>query len=133
MAEIWQDVRFALRQLRRAPGFAVTAVLTVALSIGIAAAVFSVVDATMLRPMPFAHPERVVLPLTLSDSGYQQPASWPEYLAWRRGLTSFEQLAGYLGGSGNLQVGDGTATRERTRPAIPVRRSSETDVTSSER
>ena len=51
---LFQDLRFALRQLRRAPGFAVTVVLTLALSVGVATAVFCVIDAVILRPLPFS-------------------------------------------------------------------------------
>lgn len=59
LESIWQDGRFGLRQLRRNPGFAVTAILTLALSIGANTAIFSIVNALMLKSLPYSHPERM--------------------------------------------------------------------------
>jgi putative ABC transport system permease protein len=90
-----QDVRYALRQLRRSPGFAFTVVLTLALSVGAATAVFCVIDAVILRPLPYAHPERIVNIESRSRSGYTQPASWPSYRDERAQARAFAALAGY--------------------------------------
>jgi putative ABC transport system permease protein len=90
-----QDVKYALRQLRKALGFTLTAVLTLALGIGAATAVFSVIDAVLLRPLPFAHQERLVFPDTTARAGYSQPWSYPSYLDARAQLKTFEALAGY--------------------------------------
>lgn len=95
MNRVMQDLRYAMRQLRRAPGFATTVVLTLALSVGLATAVFCVVDAVILRPLPFAHPERIANVETYSQSGYNQPASWPSYKDEREQAHSFSALAGY--------------------------------------
>jgi putative ABC transport system permease protein len=89
------DLRFAFRQLRRSPGFAVTVVLTLALSVGVATAVFCVVDAVILRPLPYAHPEQIAAVETRSQSGYTQPASWPSYKDEREQVHAFAALAGY--------------------------------------
>jgi predicted permease len=96
MKMIVQDLRYAWRQLRRAPGFAITVVLTLALSVGIATAVFCVIDTVILRPLPFAHPEKIVDVESSSRSGYQQPASWPSYQDERAQAHAFSALAGYL-------------------------------------
>ena len=90
-----QDLRYALRQIRRSPGFAVTVVLTLALSVGVATAVFCVIDTVILRPLPYAHPDRIVAIETHSQSGYTQPASWPSYKDERAQVRSFAALAGY--------------------------------------
>ena len=90
-----QDVRYALRQLRHAPGFALTVVLTLALSVGVATAVFCVIDTVILRPLPYAHPERIVNIQSMSRSGYTQPASWPSYRDERAQARAFSALAGY--------------------------------------
>ncbi len=57
---LWQDVRFGLRQLRRSPGFAVAGLLIIAISLGVTTAMYSVVDAVILKPLPFAHPDRLL-------------------------------------------------------------------------
>lgn len=96
MRSLVQDLRYALRQLRHAPGFAFTVVLTLALSVGVATAVFCVIDNVLIRPLPFANPDRIVSIDTRSGAGYQQPASWPSYLDERAQATSFQALAGYF-------------------------------------
>ena len=90
-----QDVRSALRQLRKSPGFCATVVLTLALAIGVATAVFSVFDAMLIRPLPYDHPDRIFFLETWSPQGYTQPASFPEYLDWRRENRAFSTLAAY--------------------------------------
>ena len=77
---LFQDLRYAVAAIRRSPGFAFTVVVTLALSVGVATAVFCVIDNVILRPLPYAHPEKIVDIETRSRSGYQQPASWPSYM-----------------------------------------------------
>jgi predicted permease len=96
MNTLLQDIRYTLRQLRRAPGFAFTVVLTLALSVGVATAVFCVIDNVILQPLPYAHPERIVAVDSRSQSGYTQPESWPSYRDERAQASSFQALAGYF-------------------------------------
>ena len=92
-----QDLHYALRQSRKAPGFALTVVLTLALSVGLATAVFCVLDAVVLRPLPYPQPARIVeIDSHNSSGGYYQPASWPSYQDERAQTTAFKALAGYF-------------------------------------
>ena len=89
------DLRYAWRQLRKSAGFAATVIATLALSIGITAAVFSVLYAMVVRPLPYQDADRVVALAPRSPQGYTQPASYPEYVDWRRMNHVFSALAGY--------------------------------------
>ena len=91
----WLDMRFAFRQLRKSPGFAFTTVLTLALGIGATAAIFSVIDAVILRSLPYNNVNRIVSIQTYSPSGYGQKSSWQSYLAMRRLNQTFDALAGW--------------------------------------
>src|SRR3954451_3269058 len=62
---LWNDVRFALRQLRKSPGFLFTVLATLALCIGVNTAIFSVLDAVLFRPAPFPEPERLAMLVTV--------------------------------------------------------------------
>ncbi len=90
-----RDLRYALRQLRRTPGFTFTVTFTLALSVGIATAVFCVIDNVILRPLPYSHPERIVDVQSQSRSNYTQPPSWPSYQDERAQAHDFSALAGY--------------------------------------
>jgi predicted permease len=113
-----QDVRFGLRGLRARPGFAITVLLTLALGIGANAAIFSVVDAVLLRPLPFSKPDRLVHLWETFDSkvGNRSEASYPDYLDWRVRDRVFTELSGYhgwsflLGGQQATPVGGAKAT-----------------------
>ena len=95
MTGLVADLGYGLRQLRRSPGFAVVAVCTLAVGIGATAAMFSVIDAVVLRPLPYNDVDRIVDVQTNSASGSQHPISWPAYLGMRKLSRSFEALAGY--------------------------------------
>jgi predicted permease len=114
-----QDMRFALRQLRKSTGFTVMATLTLALGIGAATAVFSLVDAVLLKPLPFPQPQRIVALDTLerergSVSGpatLPSETSYPNFFDWRERAKSFESMASWQGNSFNLAVADGPSKR----------------------
>src|SRR5437763_6286136 len=93
MNGLLQDVRYAMRQLRNKPAFVFTAVLTLALGIGATAAMFSVIDAVVLRPFPYRDVDRIVVVRTNDPSGSQTVSSWPAYLDMRKLNGSFQALA----------------------------------------
>jgi putative ABC transport system permease protein len=80
MYSLIADIRYAVRTLLRAPGFTIVAVLTLTLSVGAATALFSIVNGVILRPLPFAHPDRLVVVASTSPRGTYMPAS-PQDLA----------------------------------------------------
>lgn len=96
MENLLRDLSYALRQMRLNPGFALTVATTLALSVGLATAVFCVIDAVVLRPLPYDHPERIV---ELNSIGRLnvccQPASWPSYQFERDHAKTFAVLAAY--------------------------------------
>ena len=86
------DLKFALRQLRKSPGFTIIAVLTLALGIGANSAIFSVVNHVLLRPLPYPHAERLVY-LNEVINGTDTSIALPDYVDWRKDSKSFEHLA----------------------------------------
>src|SRR6187399_1293305 len=87
------DLRFALRQLRKSPGFTFIAVLTLALGIGANTAIFSVIYAVLLQPLPYPNGDRICI-LTETDSNQPQiSVSYPDYLDWKPAQTVFDALA----------------------------------------
>jgi predicted permease len=118
MQTVLQDLRYALRQLRKSPGFTLTAVLTMALGIGAATAVFSLVDTVLLHPLPFPHPERLVALNTLEQqragsgpADVPADTSYPNFFDWRARARSFQSMASYQGQSFTLDLANAPARR----------------------
>jgi putative ABC transport system permease protein len=86
------DLRYAIRQLRKSPGFTAVAVLTLALGIGANTALFSVINAVLLRPLPYPEPHRIMA-LHETNGAQEFSLSFPDYIDWRRDNTVFEHLA----------------------------------------
>ena len=84
MNTLFQDLKFGLRMLAKNPGFTAVAILTLALGIGATTAIFTVVNAVLLRPLPYPHPEELVYVQETLQSYGVQPFVWNnEFVAWR--------------------------------------------------
>ena len=95
LSNTWQDLRYAARALRKSPGFTMVATITLALGVGVNTAIFSVVNAVMLRPLPYAEPDRLIrIWESNPEGGWPQfAASHPNFLDWRAESRRFETVA----------------------------------------
>jgi predicted permease len=108
-----QDAQYACRQMRRSPGFAAITVFTLALGIGSTTAIFSIFNATLLRPLPFENPDRlVILSSSIPHLGYTGPGSLtdPDFVQWQQQNRVFEQIAAFRAQTSNL-TGNGVPER----------------------
>jgi predicted permease len=96
------DIGFGVRTLRKSPGFAIVAILTLALGIGANAAIFSVVRGVVLAPLPYPHPDRLVMVMESRPGIHQLGVSYPDYQDWQRSSHSFAQMAAVASRSYNL-------------------------------
>jgi predicted permease len=98
LENLLQDIRYGLRVLRRSPGFALTAMAVVALGIGATTASFTLLDHVLLRPLPFAHPEQLVMVYeTQPASGsFRMQTSPPNFIDWRAMSRSFDRMGAYI-------------------------------------
>src|ERR1043166_793625 len=105
-----QDVRFALRHFLKTPGFTIVAILTLALAIGSNVAIFSAVDAVLLHPLPYPHPEQlVIVGENLKHFNLTKiPASPPEVIEYKKLATSFSHIAAVENQGPYTLTGDGT-------------------------
>src|SRR4051812_35231097 len=125
------DLKFALRQLAKSPGFTTTAVLTLALGIGVCTAMFSVVNAVLLRPLPVRDPGRLVWIENSGDVGLSGRTSRTDVVAgWREQNKAFESIAAWfafsdynrmlLSGSGEPQSLRGVGVSDNFLPTLGV-------------
>jgi predicted permease len=106
MRALLQDVRYGIRTLTGSPGFTIVAVLTLALGIGANVAIFSVVNAVLLRSLPYDHPERILAAFETNDRGGRMNLSRQDFQDWRDQSKSFQNLAGYELGQFNFGGGN---------------------------
>jgi|SRR5450755_176422 len=110
MYAIAQDLRFAIRQLLKAPGFSLTVVLTLAFGMGAVTAIFSLVEGILLRPLPFSDPDRLVLLGDHLGSGSSTPVTAREIGTYSNASSAFSSLGGYI--STNYEVSGGAIPDE---------------------
>ena len=114
MSRLLNDLRYALRQIRKSPGFAATAILTLALGIGANAVIFTLVDSIMLRPLPFPHQARLMRIMS-NANGDIYPKGWIQQLGSHS--TAFQSISGY-GANTEMNVSsDASVDREFGSPS----------------
>ena len=112
METLLQDIRFGVRSMLKTPGFTTIALVALALGIGANTAMFSIVDAVLLRPVPYPEPQRLMKLYTSMPQFKDASVSYPNFLDWQRRSRSFEQMAMYRSDSFTMT---GQANPERLR------------------
>src|SRR5438067_2435030 len=125
MKNFLADLRFGARMLRKSPGFAITSIAVLALGIGANAAVFSVVDAVLLRSLLLRDPEQVVMlweknPALGGSIGERVPAAYTNFLEWTRQATQFEAIGGFEDANFNLTGGSEPERIEGARASANI-------------
>jgi len=116
-----QDARYAVRLLIRNPGFTVAAILTLTLGIGMTAAIFTVIDGVLLRPMPYPEPSRLVMiwETDRSSGTFREPGSFPDFLDYRQRSRVTDRLGALTAFDANLQPDEGDPLRVAALAASP--------------
>src|SRR2546430_13856275 len=120
MQTLFSDIRYAFRMIAKQPGFAALAVLAFALGVGANTAIFSVVNAVLLRPLPYPHSERLI---NIRESTPTLPSgsvSYPNFLDWRASQHSFTDLTLFRRESYNLSTPHGISAPDRVGVARPT-------------
>jgi putative ABC transport system permease protein len=112
LSDLWHDLRYAFRMLRKEPGFAAAAVFTLALGIGANGAIFALVDGTLLRPLPFPAPDRLVAVWEQTPQAPAARVSPLNMLDWNARSRSVETIAGYVPNIGGMVLGGGDGPAE---------------------
>jgi macrolide transport system ATP-binding/permease protein len=107
LEHVTRDIRFAIRQLRRNPGFACTAVITLAMGMAATIAIFAFVDAVLIRPLPYRDSSRLVGVFERTETFPQSNLSYADYLDWKKLNTSFASLSAYQGTGATLTTREG--------------------------
>src|SRR5271154_275830 len=107
LESVWADVKYALRQFRKSPGFSITAILTLALGIGFNTAMFGLIQAVLLRPLPYLTPDRLVSVTQYAPRTAEETIPEATYLSWRQHSRAFAGMAAYDDHrcDGNIAVG----------------------------
>jgi hypothetical protein len=95
MDSLMQDVRYAFRSLRHSPAFVAVAIICLAVGIGANTAIFSVLDAALLRSLPYPRAERLISLRERTEKGNTPAVAYPNFADWRERSRSFSALAGY--------------------------------------
>ena len=127
MRSLLDDLRYAIRQMLKSPSFAAVAIVTLALGIGANTAVFSVIDAVMLRPLPYDQPQRLIDAQSVNTRNPRPSAiSYPDFFDWRAQNRTLEHLVSYhdtsftLTGTAEPALVDALATSWDLLPALGV-------------
>src|ERR1051325_7818285 len=109
MQRLFQDLQYGLRMLVKHPGFTLITLLTLALGIGANTAIFSVINAVLLKPLPFKEPDRIVRVWATdrNRAEFRRPASYPNFVDWREQNQAFEYTAAYSQ-AGAILTGNGS-------------------------
>src|SRR5688572_33139552 len=122
MDQLLQDLRYGVRALAKAPGFTIVAIVTLAVGIGANAAIFSVVNAVLLKPVPFLDPDRLVMVMNTTSQGSGSFASPAKFQHWRDQTRVVQDAAAFRdnavnfkGGGVPEQLRDGDVTADYLR------------------
>jgi putative ABC transport system permease protein len=102
MGNLKQDIRFGLRMLHKNPGFTIVAVLVLGVGIGAVSAIFTLVNAVLLHPLPYPDPQRLVVLRDVQPQGSEVPMSYPQFLAWREQKDVFAEVATFISSAATL-------------------------------